>query len=73
MILLLSELIRAAILDRSLYAQVKADTRATARALGVVGLVALAHGVSGIIRAAAFEREPPMEGFLIGVQGELVF
>jgi hypothetical protein len=51
-ILLFSELIRAAILDRSLYAQVKADTRATARALGVVGLVALAHGVGGIIPAA---------------------
>jgi len=38
-----------------------------------LGLVALAHGVGGIIRAAAFERDPPMESLLIGVQGELVF
>ena len=71
--MLLSELIRAALLDGNLYAQVKADAKATARALGVVGLVALAHGVGGIIRAVAFERDPPMESFLIGVQGELIF
>jgi hypothetical protein len=72
-IVLFSDLIRAARLDGSLYAQVKADTTATARALLVVGLVALAHGVGGIIRAIAFGRDPPGESFLIGVQGELVF
>jgi len=42
----------ASLLDGSLYAQVKADAKATARALGVVRLVALAHGVGGIIPAA---------------------
>ena len=71
--MLLSELIRAALLDGSLYAQVKADAKATARALGVVGIVALAHGVGGIVRAVAFGRDPPVESFLIGVQGEILF
>ena len=71
--MLFSELIRAARLDRSLYAQVKADAKATARALVVVGLVALAHGLGGIVRALAFVRDPPVESFLLGVQGEFVF
>ena len=39
----------------------------------IVALVALAHGVSDIIRATAFERDPPLEGFLIGVYSEVVF
>ena len=66
-------LIRAARLDGTLYAEVKANTTATGSALGIVGLVALAHGAGGIIRAVAFERDPPTEGFLIGAQGEIVF
>ena len=71
--MLYSELIRAASLDGSLYAQVKADNTATVRALVVVALVALAHGAGGFVRAVAFERDPPPEGFLIGAQGEIVF
>ena len=71
--MLASDLFRAARLDASLYAQVSADPTATGRAIGVVVLVALAHGVGGIIRALAFERDPPMESFLIGVQGEILF
>ena len=68
-----SELIRAARLDGGLYAQVKDDTTATVRALVVVALVALAHGAGGAIRAVAFERDPLVESFVIGAQGELVF
>ncbi len=71
--MLSSDLIRAARLDRELYAEAKEDATATVRALWVVALVALAHGVGGIIRAVAFERDPPIESFIIGVQGELVF
>ena len=68
-----SNLIRAARLDRELYAEVKTDATATAPALAVVALVALAHGIGGIVRALAFERDPPLESFIIGVQGEIVF
>ena len=71
--MLYSELIRAASLDGSLYAQVKADNTATVRALVVVALVALAHGAGGAIRAVAFERDTPVESFVIGAQGEFVF
>ena len=71
--MLSSDLIRAARLDSNLYAQVKADTTAISRALMVVAVVALAHGVGGAIRATAFERDSPFEGFLIGVYGEVVF
>lgn len=68
-----SDLIRAARLDGTLYEEVKANTMATGTALGIVALVALAHGAGGIVRAVAFERDPPTEGFLIGAQGEIVF
>ncbi len=68
-----TELIRAATLDAALYAQVKADATATARALLVVALVALAYGAGGAIRAVAFGRDPPAEAFVVGAQGEVVF
>ena len=42
-----SELIRAASLDATLYEEVKANTTSTGSALGVVALVALAHGAGG--------------------------
>lgn len=68
-----SDLVRAARLDGTLYEEVRANTSATGSALGIVALVALAHGAGGIVRAVAFGRDPPMEGFLIGAQGEVVF
>ena len=68
-----SDLIRAARLDGTLHEKVKENTAYTAPALGVVALVALAHGAGGIVRAVAFERDPPAESFLIGAQGEMVF
>ncbi len=68
-----SDLIRAARLDGTFYEEVKANTTSTGAALGVVALVALAHGAGGFVRAVAFERDPPPEGFLIGAQGEIVF
>lgn len=68
-----SGLIRAMRLDGDLYAEARADTTATTRALALVMLVALAHGASGIIRSIAFERDPILESFLVGVQGEIVF
>ena len=67
-----SDLVRAARLDGTLYEEAKADTTATVPALGVVALVALAHGAGGVVRAVAFGRDPPTEGFLIGAQGEIV-
>ena len=68
-----SDLVRAARLDGALYEEAKANTTATGPALGIVALVALAHGAGGAVRAAAFGRDPPTEGFLIGAQGEIVF
>ena len=68
-----SDLVRAARLDGALYDEAKADTTATGPALGIVVLVALAHGVGGIVRAVAFERDSPTKSFLIGAQGEIVF
>jgi hypothetical protein len=68
-----SDLIRAARLDATLYEEVKANTTSTGSALGIVALVALAHGAGGVVRAVAFKRDPPAEGFLIGAQGEIVF
>ncbi len=64
-----SDLVRAARLDGALYEEVKADTTATGPALGIV---ALAHGAGGVVRAVAFGRDPPAEGFLLGAQGEIV-
>ena len=68
-----SDLVRAARLDGTLYEEVKANTTAMGPAFGIVGLVALAHGAGGVVRAVAFGRDPPTEGFLIGAQGEIVF
>ncbi len=71
--MLSSDLMRAARLDRDLYAQVRVDATATARAVTVVALVALAHGIGGVIRSSAFGRDPLWQGFLFGVYGEIVF
>ncbi len=68
-----SDLVRAVRLDGTLYEEVKANTTATGPALGIVALVALAHGAGGIVRAVAFERDSPTKSFLIGAQGEIVF
>ncbi len=65
-------MIRAARLDASLYGEARADARATRQALTVVALVALAHGVGGIIRGMNFE-ENPVISFLFGVLGEIAF
>lgn len=56
-----------------MYEEVKASASFTWPALGIVALVALAHGMGGIVRALAFGRDPPAEAFLIGAQGEIVF
>lgn len=69
---LLYRMIRAARLDGSLYGEVRADAGATGQALTVVALVALAHGVGGIIRGASFG-ENPVIGFLFGALGEIAF
>ena len=45
-----SDLVRAARLDGTLYEGAKADTTATGPALGIVALVALAHGAGGVVR-----------------------
>jgi hypothetical protein len=73
MVMRSSDLVRAARPDGALYEEAKADTTATGPALGVVGRVALAHGAGGVVRAVAFGRDPPTEGFLLGAQGEIVF
>lgn len=64
--------VRAARLDGSLYAEVKNDTTATAQALAVVVIVALAHGLGGAIRGAYFGWNP-VSGSLFGVVGEVTF
>ncbi len=71
--MLWSDLIRAMRLDGDLYAEARGDATVTTRSLAVVVLVALAHGVGGIIRSIAFERDPSLESFFVGVQGEIVF
>lgn len=70
--MLLNRMIRAACLDGSVYAEVKADSTATAQALAVVALVALAHGLGGVIRGAYFGWNPA-SGLLFGVLGEISF
>ncbi len=72
LVVLLNRMIRAARLDGSLYAEVKADTTATAQALVIVALVALAHGLGGAIRGAYFGWNP-VSGLLFGVLGEISF
>lgn len=64
--------IRAARLDGSLYSEVKSDATATAQALAVVTIVALAHGLGGAIRGAYFGWNP-VSGSLFGVVGEVTF
>jgi len=64
---------RAVRLDGDLYAEARVDATVTTRSLAVVVLVALAHGLGGIIRSIAFERDSILKSFLIGVQGEIVF
>lgn len=68
----LDRILRAARLDPGLYAEVAADRKATGQALTVVALVALAHGLGGVIRGAYFGWNPA-SGFLFGVLGELSF
>lgn len=67
-----SRVVRAARLESSIYREVRHDRSATSQSLLLVGLVALAHGVGGIIRALAFGWSP-VEGILFGLQGELIF
>ena len=69
---LISRVVRAARLDGSLYAEVTADSAATGQALAVVALVALAHGLGGVIRGAYFGWNPA-SGLLFGVLGEISF
>ena len=64
--------LRAARLDESLYVEVKADNTATAQALALVALVALAHGLGGVIRGTYFGWNP-LSGLLFGVLGEISF
>ena len=58
-------MIRAARLDATLYAELTADATATRQALTVVALVALAHGVGGIIRGVSFGWNP-LSGSCLG-------
>ena len=69
---LLNRMVRAVRLDGSLYAEVRADTTATAQALTVVAIVALSHGLGGAIRGAHFGWNPA-SGSLFGVLGEVSF
>ncbi len=69
---LTDRMMRAARLDGSLYEEVKADSTATAQALAVVALVALAHGLGGVVRGAYFGWNPA-SGFMFGVLGEISF
>ncbi len=67
-----SRIVRAARLDSSIYREVRHDRSATSQAFLLVGLVALAHGVGGIVRALAVGWSP-VESVLFGLQGELIF
>ncbi len=69
---LLGRALRAARLDPTLYSEVSAEPMATAQAAAIVVLVALAHGVGGVIRAL-IQGWSPVEGFILGPAGELVF
>ena len=69
---LLHRMVRAARLDGRLYGEVVADAGATRQALTVVALVALAHGVGGVIRGINFE-ENLVVALLFGAVGEISF
>ncbi len=65
-------MVRALRLDGGLYAGLRDDSAATGQALTVVLLVALAHGLGGVIRGAYFGWNPA-SGLLFGVVGEISF
>ena len=69
---LLGRIVRAAWLDPAFYSEVREDASAGAQAVAVVLLVALAHGVGGTIRALLLGWSP-VEGFVLGPAGELLF
>ncbi|MDP9380877.1 MAG: hypothetical protein M3Q29_12150 [Chloroflexota bacterium] len=65
-------MVRASRLDPTLYGEVREDASTGAQAAAVVALVALAHGVGGVIRAITLGWSP-VEGFVLGPAGELLF
>ncbi len=65
-------MVRASRLDPTLYGEVREDASTGAQAAAVVALVALAHGVGGVIRAITLGWSP-VEGFILGPVGELLF
>ncbi len=69
---LLGRIFRAARLDPALYAEVREDASSGAQATAVVLLVALAHGAGGVMRALLLGWSP-VEGFILGPVGELLF
>jgi hypothetical protein len=69
---LLERLVRAARLDASLYAQVRADRSTTMQALGAVVLVAVAHGVGTLVRALLLGWTPGA-ALLVAPLVEIVF
>ncbi|HSH79735.1 MAG TPA: YIP1 family protein [Herpetosiphonaceae bacterium] len=69
---LLGRIVRAAWLDPALYREVREDASVGVQAVAVVLLVALAHGVGGTIRALLLGWSP-VEGFVLGPAGELLF
>ena len=69
---LVGRLAGAAGLDRSLYAELAADTAATPPALRLVTLPGAAHAAGGAMRGLAFGWNP-LEGAAYSLQGEIVF
>ncbi len=70
---LVDNMIRAARLQKSLYAEIKANTVATTQAIAVVGLVGLAHGVGGSLRSMFLWGEAPIPAFVVALLAEIVF
>lgn len=70
---LISNMIRAARLQGSLYAEIKANTTATPQAIAVVALVGLAHAVGASIRSVFLWSEEPVPAFVIALLAEIIF
>ncbi len=70
---LMDRMLRAARLDGSLYAEVKADTTTTAQAVTVVALVGLAHAVGASLRSVTLWEEEPVAAFVVALITETTF
>ncbi len=70
---LVGNMIRAARLDGSVYAEISAKSGATIQAIAVVALVGLAHAVGASVRSVILWRGEPAPAVVIAWLAEIIF